>query len=255
MVGLQQRGLPVLASRRADEDLLFFFHGSCLARSIRGGGGWRRVKESQRKKRESGRGISKQARKLASQEASEPLILEPAGNGLVLALHLMVVRGAEAETGHLSLPIRRTPGRRSYVCASVVAGPRCGKPPIHNPHATALDERRSCVSPNLSQSRQSRGRLTLEIGHISCGDHPFQFYFPFFCPSSMGRSLPCGSGPTWACSLPRLRTMSRPLPMLPPIELPPYLVSRKGFRAPTTCLSRRPIVNASPYCSPFRKQV
>ncbi|KAL7960822.1 hypothetical protein V8C34DRAFT_53148 [Trichoderma compactum] len=118
--------------------------------------------------------------------------------------------------GHLSLPIRRTPGRRSYVFASVVAGPLRGMPPIHSQRPLPKG---GVVC--LASRPKTRGEGPFDARDWTCIVWGFTIsdFSPLFPPSSMGRFAAMRfwfrHGPRSLAS-PPVSLTSRPLPTRPP---------------------------------------
>ncbi|KAL7802728.1 hypothetical protein V8C43DRAFT_79362 [Trichoderma afarasin] len=152
--------------------------------------------------------------------------------------------------GHLSLPIRRTPGRRSYVFASVVAGPLRGMPPIHSQREPKgpCQKAELCAWQYVPRPAVTRGERPLTARDWTSFVWGFTIsnFFPLFPPSMYGTfCLPCGSGFRLGLlvPLPHLRIINVPtLTHLSPIYLTYLhnLVSRNSSRVPSPMLGPRP---------------
>lgn len=152
--------------------------------------------------------------------------------------------------GHLSLPIRRTPGRRSYVFASVVAGPLRGMPPIHSQREPKgpCQKAELCAwqyVPRPAVTRDERPFTARDWTSFVWG-FTISNFFPLFPPPPVWDVLlPCGSAfRPWTLFpyLTSVSLMSRPLHTCSPIYLTYLhnLVSRNSSRVPSPMLGPRP---------------
>lgn len=152
--------------------------------------------------------------------------------------------------GHLSLPIRRTPGRRSYVFASVVAGPLRGMPPIHSQREPKgpCQKAELCAWQYVPRPAVTRGERPLTARDWTSFVWGFTIsnFFPLFAPPPVWNVLLA----MWfwfpaldLVPLPHLRIINVPtLTHLSPIYLTYLhnLVSRNSSRVPSPMLGPRP---------------